>query len=148
MVPSYRLVQSPEAAKAVLLSDDFNPAREAILYNPPLVRLSGDNRTATASIVDYAANEVTIQTKSDHDGLLVLSDTYYPGWNAYVDGQKKTILQANVCQRAVEVPSGEHVVRFTFDSGTIKAGFGISVLSLLIVGGLLAASLRKRTPID
>lgn len=147
MVPSYRLVQSPEAAKAVLLSDDFNPSREAILYQPPHGVLRGERLTSTASIVHYSANEVAIQTKADHDGLLVLSDTYYPGWEVYVDGQKSEILQANVCQRAVEVPSGEHIVRFTFDSATVKAGFGISVLSLFIVGGLLAASTRKKTPL-
>ncbi|MBM2841906.1 MAG: hypothetical protein HW412_2434, partial [Bacteroidetes bacterium] len=84
-----------------------------------------------------------VRVRSNVDGLLVLSDTYYPGWKAFVDGAEREVLQANICQRAVEVPSGEHEVRFVFDSTPVKTGFGITIVSLLVAGGLLMASTRK-----
>lgn len=143
MVPSARIVQGPEGAKAVLFSNDFDPSRQAILYKNPDMKLTGDSLFSNVSIEQYSANEVVIQTKADHNALLVLSDTYYPGWKAYVDGEQKEIFQTNVCQRAVEVPSGEHVVRFEFESPTVKAGFEITLASLLITVGLLIASRRR-----
>jgi hypothetical protein len=146
MVSSVRIVHDPEAAKAVIFSSDFDPTRAAILYKDPALRPSGENLVSNVTIKEYKANEVVVQTKADHDGLLVLSDTYYPGWKAYVDGREHEIFQANVCQRAVEVPSGEHIVRFEFDSSTARTGFEITLASLLVTGMLLIASRRKGVP--
>jgi uncharacterized membrane protein YfhO len=92
---------------------------------------------STVTIEEYKVNEVVVGVTADREGLLVLSDTYYPGWRAFVDGAETEILQANVCQRAVEISPGKHKVRFVFDSTPVKAGFGISVLSLLAAGGIL-----------
>jgi hypothetical protein len=146
MVPKGKVVQGPEAAKAVLFSTDFDPSRAAILYKAPGIRLTADSLSSNVNIERYSANEVVIKTKADHDALLVLSDTYYPGWKAYVDGMEHEILQANVCQRAVVVPSGEHVVRFEFESTTARAGFGIALVSLVVTVGLLIASRKKGVP--
>jgi hypothetical protein len=143
MVSNYRLAQSQEEAKSILLSNEFDPKREAILYKRPQHTLSDGQITADIVIVRYRANEVVIRVKTDRAGLLVLSDTYYPGWKAFVDGEEKEVLQANICQRAVEVAFGEHEVRFVFDSLPVKAGFSISIAALLIAGGLLVAARRK-----
>ena len=146
MVPQARVVQGPDAAKAVLLSTDFNPSQEAVLYKDPGIRLTEDSLSSSVNIERYLANEVVVRTKAVHDALLVLSDTYYPGWKAYVDGMEREVLQANACQRAVTVPSGEHVVRFEFVSPTVRAGFGITLVSLLFTGGLLIASRKRGEP--
>ncbi len=143
MVSGYRIAQNADAAKAILLSDDFDPIREAILYKQPHAATGSGPLNATVTIEQYRANEVLIRVTADHDGLLVLSDTYYPGWKAFVDGEEREILQANACQRAVEVSSGKHEVRFMFDSFPVKAGFGVTVVSLLVATSLLIASKRK-----
>jgi len=143
VVSNYRLAQSPEAAKSILLSNDFDPKRETILYKRPQHTLRDEQIMANAVIEQYQANEVSIRVKTDREGLLVLSDTYYPGWRAFVDGEEKEVLQANACQRAIEIPTGEHDVRFVFDSLPVKAGFGVSVAALLVAGGLLVAARRK-----
>jgi len=143
MVSNYRLAQNPEAAKLILLSNEFDPKREAILYKHPQHALSDEQIKANVVIEQYRANKVSIRVKTDREGLLVLSDTYYPGWKAFVDGEEKEVLQANICQRAIEVPTGEHEVKFVFDSLPVKAGFGISVAAFLVAGGLLVAARRK-----
>ena len=48
------------------------------------------------------------------NGLLVLHDTYYPGWIAEVDGKSAPILRADILFRAVELPPGTHRVTFRF----------------------------------
>jgi hypothetical protein len=142
VVGKYRIVPSPDGAKVVLLSDEFDPRNEVILYKQPQHSAS-DGMASTVAIEQYRTNEVALRVKTNKDGLLVLSDTYYPGWKSFVDGVEKEVLQANICQRSVEVPSGEHEVRFVFDSFPVKAGFGITIVSLLVAGGILVASRRK-----
>ncbi|HCV44035.1 MAG TPA: hypothetical protein DGH68_11170, partial [Bacteroidetes bacterium] len=143
MVSNYRFAQSLEVAKTILLSDDFDPKWEAILYKHPEHALSNEQLNAKVVIEQYRTNEVIIRVQTEREGLLVLSDTYYPGWTASIDGSEKEILRANVCQRAVEVPAGEHEVKFVFDSFPAKAGFGISITALLVAGVVLVVGRKK-----
>ncbi|MEK9135937.1 MAG: hypothetical protein AAB393_02340, partial [Bacteroidota bacterium] len=143
MVGQYRLAQNPDTAKSILISDGFDPSQEVILSKAPHRLFNGGQINASVNVVHYLTNEVVLRVKSDRDGLVVLSDTYYPGWKAFVDESETEILQANICQRAVEVPAGEHEVRFVFDSFPVKAGFGLTCVSLLAAIGLLVASRRR-----
>ncbi len=56
------------------------------------------------------------------DGFVVLSDQFYPGWRAYVDGRESPIYRANYLFRAVPVPAGEHVVEFTYQPVSVGLG--------------------------
>jgi hypothetical protein len=75
----------------------------------PTVEPSG-----TARIINYGNTEVTVETYSPSAALLVLTDVWHPWWRAEVDGAPVEILRADVLFRAVAVPPGRHVVRFTF----------------------------------
>jgi hypothetical protein len=75
----------------------------------PTVEPSG-----TARIINYANTEVTVETDSPSAALLVLTDVWHPWWRAEVDGASVEILRADVLFRAVAVPPGRHVVRFSF----------------------------------
>jgi uncharacterized membrane protein YfhO len=52
--------------------------------------------------------------QSDHGGVLVLHDVYYPGWIAEIDGKEVPIVRADVLFRGVEVRPGQHRVVFQF----------------------------------
>ena len=47
-------------------------------------------------------------------GILILHDIYYPGWEVTVDGERRPILRTNVLFRGVEVPAGRHKIAFEF----------------------------------
>jgi hypothetical protein len=68
----------------------------------------------TAKIVSYRNTEVVIEVENASAGLLVLNDVWHPWWRASVDGLPAAILKANVLFRAVVVPRGKHIVRFSF----------------------------------
>jgi uncharacterized membrane protein YfhO len=67
-------------------------------------------------------------------GWLVLADTWYPGWQAAVDGERVPLYRADYLFRAVEVPPGEHQVSFTYRPLSVRLGVLISILAWLAVG--------------
>jgi hypothetical protein len=101
---------------------DFDRAREALVEQDALGQLSpglmaragGSAGSGTATITSYSNNRVRLEVSADREGLLVLHDLYYPGWEATVDGVRVPVVKANILFRGVEVPAGEHIVEFTF----------------------------------
>ena len=138
MVGRYRLVPDRQEAERLLLASDFDPREEVILEEKPAAAISEPGR-ADVLIASHGYAHVAARVVTRAPGLLVLSDTIYPGWQATIDGRATRIYRANVSQRAVLVPAGAHAVRFEFSSPTIRAGFWLSVGGILL---LLAAMVR------
>ena len=99
-----------------MLQDGIWPAadlRSTVLleHAPPAgaARLPGRVR-----IVSYRNTEVIVDADSPDGGWVVLGDVWHPWWFADINGKAAEILRANVLFRAVAVPPGSHVVRFTF----------------------------------
>jgi hypothetical protein len=69
---------------------------------------------SSARVTRYERNAVALDVETNHAGLLVLHDIYYPGWVAIVDGEARPILRANLLFRGVEVGPGRHRVEFRF----------------------------------
>jgi hypothetical protein len=65
-------------------------------------------------ILAYRNTEVVVEADSPAGGWVVLNDLWQPWWFAEVDGKAAELLRANVLFRAVQVPAGRHIVRFTF----------------------------------
>ena len=80
-----------------------------------------------------------VQAVAEQTGLLVLGDSFYPGWQAKVDGQPSEVLRVNLIQRGVLVPAGEHRVEFTLRSATLRTGAWLSLLGVAALVGLIVA---------
>lgn len=93
----------------------------------------------------YFKNQVIINTKSESAGFLFLSDTYYPGWQAFVDNQKTKIYRTNYTFRSIFLPKGEHRVEFVYWPDSFKIGLITTCLTLflMIVFGLFSLKKRK-----
>ncbi len=65
-----------------------------------------------------------------HDGLLVLSEVFYPGWKAYIDNQPVEIIPLDGLLRGIIVPDGEHDVFVKFQPDILWMGLGLSVMTL------------------
>jgi uncharacterized membrane protein YfhO len=97
--------------------------------------------------VRYRPNHVTIKTRQQGNGFLVLMDSYFPGWTVKVDGEDKPILRANHFYRAVQLGPGEHTLEFEYFPEGFKLGLVISGISLLLLtlGGLLWGKYLQRS---
>jgi uncharacterized membrane protein YfhO len=80
--------------------------------------------------VAYEPERVVLRIASSTAGLLLLSDAYYPGWQATVDNQATPIYQANALFRGLMVPAGQHEVVFTFRPASVRTGRTVSLLGI------------------
>jgi hypothetical protein len=83
-------------------------------YSQPMSDSGPAPTTGEARIVNYQRNAVTVDVATDHAGILVLHDIYYPGWEVKVDGESRPVLRANLLFRGVEITPGRHRVEFEF----------------------------------
>jgi len=74
----------------------------------------------------------------------VLSDPFYPGWRAELDGRPAEILRANYAFRAVAVPAGQHTVTMTFRPASWAAGLAISLTTLVALAAAGVVRLRRK----
>jgi membrane protein YfhO len=93
---------------------------------------------ASARITGQGPHAVEIRAVTDRPAYLVLTDTWYPGWTAWVDGRATRLWRANHAFRAVSLSPGEHRVEFHYEPTWLTIGLAISGLSLAGVSVMLA----------
>jgi hypothetical protein len=136
-----RCVGDPEAVR-LIRARALDLREEVVLADcatPPALGPAGGR--ATATIAAARGNGLRIRTESDAPGLLVVTDTWYPGWRARVDGQPARLWRADHAFRAVPVPPGGHEVELRFVPGAVIAGALVSAASAAIV---LLCLVRRR----
>lgn len=105
---------------------------------------------ARVEILQSGNNEVRLSARLDGDGLLVLTDQYFPGWQVYVDGERRSLEKTNLIFRGVALEAGEHEVLFRFESQSVQRGALISIAALFALMGLALYGLffSSRTSAD
>ncbi|MDN3513587.1 MAG: YfhO family protein [Candidatus Brocadia sp.] len=148
IVHEAKTLQGRDAIFKELSGSEFNPKKYAILEEPS--RLIMDTATENLqqepapTILEYSPNSVTIKASLLEDGYLVLGDTFYPGWNAYVDGKKSKVLKTDYILRSVFLEKGEHVVQFVYEPKSFTAGMIISLISIGVLIPVSVFCIRRR----
>ena len=131
MLGTVRSVPDQEAAFATLHDPTFRPLEEVVLEGAP----ARQGPAGTAQVVAWEVNEVQVKTQSPVDGVLLVAQVWYPGWEARVDeGPWQPVLRADAAFQAVEVPAGEHVVTLRFRSVPQRWGLVLALLTLVGTG--------------
>lgn len=94
---------------------------------------------SSTEIVKYDFDEVVYKVTSSSPGVLVMSELYWPGWKAFINGEEGEIIKINGIFRAVEVPEGVSEVVLMYEGGGDTVGVPISFVSIAIVGLFLMA---------
>ncbi|MFN2229098.1 MAG: hypothetical protein ACK2VA_04955 [Anaerolineae bacterium] len=121
-------------ALEVMSAPDWDPFAEVLLVEPVAVRPEVPAASPSAAdVVRYAPEEIVVQADLDAPGWLVLGEWYYPGWLAWVDGEREIVLRADYGLRAVPLEAGPHEVVLRFRPTSVTVGGLISGASLLFV---------------
>jgi hypothetical protein len=134
-------VEADDANAAALLANQFDAAHNALVATPPPFALDANAVNGTVAIPNYSAQQITLDVNAPANGLLVVSENFYPGWRATVDGQPTDILRADLTLRAIPLRAGQHRVEMWYDPLSFKLGAAISAVTLLACCIML---LRKR----
>lgn len=145
MVGNYQSISTVEDFKKTVEDESFDPAKTALLEKAPNIQKINANSPGSANIIAYKNREVKITTSAEKPSILVLTDSYYPGWRAKVDGEEVEIYAANINSRAVIVPKGDHIVEFNYEPENFKTYVLISALSLALSLSIVFYFLTKKT---
>lgn len=134
IVPRYKKIEKKEDRAFYLAGATYEAEREVVLeedipaYSPPKGR---SDRLYSTKILKYEQNEVVIEANLKKNGILFISDTYYPGWRVTVDGKEAKIYKANYVFRAVPLTPGKHKIVFYFESDIFKIGLLTSIFTII-----------------
>jgi hypothetical protein len=144
-----------------MLQKEFPPGQVALLEekpnwtNPPTppFREGGERglnireplrgRPKTVQIMSEGNNRLELQVSAKENSLLVLSDTFFPGWKAFVDGKKTRIYRADYNFRAIPLTAGTHRVEFVYDPMSFRLGGGATLLGIFGCIGMGWAARRR-----
>ncbi len=135
-----------EALERVVASSDFRMEEVVVLdRDPPRKPEVPEEPEIAPLVISYESERVTLQIFMESAGLLVLSDAYYPGWVATVDGEDAEIFRANHVLRAVWLEPGTHDVIFSYSPASFRRGAVLSLLGVIACAVLLVVErLRRR----
>jgi hypothetical protein len=89
----------------------------------------------SAAVVKHEPQRVELLARLDRPGLVILADTYYPGWRLTIDGKSAPIFRANRMMRAAAVPAGKHTLVFEYEPTWFRFGALMSLVTLLVLVG-------------
>jgi hypothetical protein len=121
--------------------------REVAYVDGDLPSFAPDTGVEIVTITDTTPESMTIQTSSSADGLLVVSDAYAEGWNAYVDGKRTDVLRTNHAFRGVALPAGDHEVILRYEPRSLTIGLwttGIATVALIGTWSWAGLETRRR----
>jgi len=144
---SYRAqpVTSAEQALEHLLEPDFDP-RSVVIVETPLANRYRSRALlppTPAQVRRPSPTQVDVEVETSRAGILVLSDAWYPGWEARIDDQPAEILRVDYVLRGLELAPGRHRIRFEYRPASLRYGLAASVAGLVVALVLLVASSRR-----
>lgn len=139
-------IEGADKIRRALMSSKLQPASQAAVSKKDLAEMGAENFTrGRVAVLSYAPTRVLLRTDFKGRGFVVLSDTYYPGWHAFIDGRLTKIYKADGILRGVVVPFGVHELKFVYRPVIIYALMGLSLITLAgILLTLALPALRHR----
>jgi hypothetical protein len=147
IVPQAQIVDDDEAALTAMKDPTLDLSSQAVLSGGGCPRCESEiappggdqeatgaiSSSARATMVAYEPERVVIEAVLEHPGYLMLTDAYYPGWHATVDGEPVPICRADLLFRAVPLQPGEHRVVFAFRSRPQVLGMLVTIVGLAVL---------------
>lgn len=126
-----------------ITSPEFDSHREVIIMGSDAeVKTEVEAESGVIEVISAGANRVLLKVEAPTSGFVVLTDTFYRGWQATVDGQPSPILSANLAFRAVAVPAGTHEIVFSYRPRSFTIGLWVSAVTLGLI--IIAAIVFRR----
>ena len=142
LTADYQVNKNNDLTLNAIFKPDFNETKTIILNQDPNIKRAL-SLSSSVRLISYKSNKIEIDTVSDKDALLFISDNYYAGWKVSVDGENGKIYRADYSFRAVPVGKGRHKVIFSYYPESFSLGIKVS-LAALVLTMLFAIRLKPK----
>jgi len=134
---------TPETALAKMKSG-FDPVSVAYV-SADVAPAASPAPGASVTIADYAPNAVTLTGQIPAGRLVVLADTWYPGWQAYADGRAETVARVDHILRGVTPTAATTSLRFVYFPASFAVGAFVTCLCVMLIAcGLVVGRRGER----
>lgn len=133
-VSNTKLVTTDASFKQVVESENFDPQKIALVETPQVRQFDADVKIED---IETTSSKVSFSSKGSSQALIVVADSFYPGWELTIDGNKQDILPVNINSRGVIVPPGEHQIEMSYQPASLAKGAVISSVTLAAILGFL-----------
>jgi hypothetical protein len=144
-VSSFQRAASQTDALRAFLRPDFNYITSAVIEGAETASITPRGDSGKVRIIKYESRTVECDVEALTEGYLILLDSYYPGWRAYVDGIPVEIMRANYAFRAVRLSPGRHRVEFRYEPVSFYAGLTVSCVTLIVGLILVGYSVKRKS---
>ncbi len=150
VVPGHVVAGGEDEAVGLLFSEGFDPWRQVVLEEEPLLPPGPGATPAPARVEAVSTDELVVEAEADGPAILLLTDQYNPGWRAEAlpnSAQRSyRVLRGDAFLTAIPVGPGRHRLRLVFDPPAVRWGRAVSLTSLALFLALAMVFLLPRRP--
>lgn len=122
----------------------YDPFRQTVLAEEPPVEFGPEAATGSVRWLERSPNRIGLEVESTGPALLVLSENWFPGWKATVNGAEVEVLRADYNLRAVPIGAGSQEVIFRYQSEQLRTSLIITLICSLLLISSAGWSLGSR----
>jgi len=145
-VDGVRVIKGDAEQIEAVKDQSFDPRRTVVIESLPqeLAEVRPEAEfSGNVEIVDSDVNGYHFRVEASIPGVLVVSQNFYPGWKAFINGRSASVFPADHALTGIAVPAGRYDVYFEFQPSSFKLGALLSIISVILFGGLLASAWRE-----
>lgn len=136
-VPCAVYLADEETVWEQVFDEQYNPQSQIVIeHDDPAQIADCSNADGQVSLIDENPNQLVIDVDSTTSGWVMISDVWYPGWRAWIDGERTSVLRADYLFRAVANPSGSRRIVMAYQPVEFYLGAALSIVAWLVVAGL------------
>ncbi len=128
-VSDIQTVTRPEDALRLVLAPDFRPGDTAITESSPILPIRAGLPRPEVRVLNSWPNGLDLNVVSMGPALVVIADSWHPGWIATLNGKSVPVTRVDYALRGIEVPAGEHLIALRFRPGAFYLGLGGSLVT-------------------
>ena len=148
LVSRVREARGMSEALAEMRKADFDPRVEAVVEGAASVAEPRASASGTVRVTSYRPSSLTLEVESSAPAYLVTSETFYPGWRAFLDGRPQPLYTTNAAFRGMPVPAGRHTVDMRFEPRILSQGAAVSGISWAALAALLLGDWTSRRKLN
>ncbi len=129
---NYVNAETTQDINQVITNENFDPINTPIIEGAIKEKLTG-SPNSNFQITSSSQTSLSVKVDTQDNKILIFNQSFYPGWQAYIDGKEVPILPANINSMAVVVPGGSHLIKFSYIPRSLYIGSFISIVTLLVI---------------